>query len=171
MEQIDRALDVNLRAPIVLAHALAPAMVRRGRGHLLFMSSLSGKAATAGTLALQRDQVRPARLRARPCARTCTPAASASPRCSPASSATRACSPRRGSSSRRASAPRSPEDVARAVVSAIERNRAEVDVAPLSVRVGATFAGIAPELAAKVARRLGSENIAQEMEASQRSKS
>ncbi|HEX8714106.1 MAG TPA: SDR family NAD(P)-dependent oxidoreductase, partial [Solirubrobacteraceae bacterium] len=49
VEQIDRALDVNLRAPIVLAHALAPQMVARGRGHLVFMSSLSGKAATPGT--------------------------------------------------------------------------------------------------------------------------
>ena len=49
VEELDRALDVNLRAPIVLAHALAPAMVKRGSGHLLFMSSLAGKAATPGT--------------------------------------------------------------------------------------------------------------------------
>ncbi len=47
-EQIDRALDVNLRAPILLAHALLGAMVARGRGHLLFVSSLQGKAATPG---------------------------------------------------------------------------------------------------------------------------
>ncbi len=49
VEQIDKALEVNLRTPIVMAHELAPAMVRRGQGHLLFMSSLSGKAATAGS--------------------------------------------------------------------------------------------------------------------------
>jgi uncharacterized protein len=49
VQEIDRALDVNLRAPIVLAHALLPQMVARGRGHLLFMSSLAGKAATPGT--------------------------------------------------------------------------------------------------------------------------
>ena len=49
MDEIDRALDVNLRAPIAMAHALVPEMVRRGSGHLLFMSSLSGKAATAGS--------------------------------------------------------------------------------------------------------------------------
>ena len=46
MEQIDRALDVNLRAPILLAHALIPGMVERGRGHLVFISSMSGKVAT-----------------------------------------------------------------------------------------------------------------------------
>src|SRR5215471_17082475 len=41
--QIESALDVNLLAPIVMAHRLAPQMRERGRGHLLFMSSLSGK--------------------------------------------------------------------------------------------------------------------------------
>src|SRR6185312_14402239 len=46
VQEIDRALDVNLRAPIVLAHSLLPQMIGRGRGHLLFMSSLAGKAAT-----------------------------------------------------------------------------------------------------------------------------
>src|ERR1700757_3089399 len=49
VQQIDRAIDVNLRAPIVMAQALAPQMVDRGRGHLLFMSSLSGKTGTAGS--------------------------------------------------------------------------------------------------------------------------
>ena len=43
---------------------------------------------------------------------------------------------------------RSPEDVADAVVRAIERNRGEVDVAPVSLRAGAMAAGLAPDLAA-----------------------
>src|SRR3954466_13891688 len=43
-EEVDRALAVNLRAPMMLAKALSPRMVERGSGHLLFMSSLSGKA-------------------------------------------------------------------------------------------------------------------------------
>jgi short-subunit dehydrogenase len=46
LEQIDRALAVNLRAPIVLSRLLAPRMVRAGRGHLAFIGSMSGKAAT-----------------------------------------------------------------------------------------------------------------------------
>ncbi len=49
MVEVDRTLEVNLRAPIAMAHALAPAMVARGQGHLLFISSLSGKAPTAMT--------------------------------------------------------------------------------------------------------------------------
>ena len=50
MHEIDRALAVNLRAPIALTHALMPAMVARGRGHLVYISSLSGKAATPVSL-------------------------------------------------------------------------------------------------------------------------
>ena len=45
-EQIDRAIDVNLRAPIQLTRALLPGMIERGHGHLLYVSSLSGKVAS-----------------------------------------------------------------------------------------------------------------------------
>ncbi len=47
-EEIDRALDVNLRAPIALAKLLADPLARQGRGHLVFISSLSGKSAQPG---------------------------------------------------------------------------------------------------------------------------
>lgn len=47
-DQIDRSLDVNLRAPIMLARTLLPAMVARGRGHLVFVSSLAGLTALPG---------------------------------------------------------------------------------------------------------------------------
>jgi short-subunit dehydrogenase len=45
-EEVRRALRVNLEAPMLLAQALFPAMVERGSGHLVFISSLNGKAAT-----------------------------------------------------------------------------------------------------------------------------
>jgi short-subunit dehydrogenase len=45
-EQVGRALRVNLEAPMLMARALFPAMVERGSGHLVFVSSLSGKAAS-----------------------------------------------------------------------------------------------------------------------------
>src|SRR5207253_5382282 len=47
-QEIDRAIDVNLRAPMQLARALVPSMLERGTGHLVFISSLSGKMASAG---------------------------------------------------------------------------------------------------------------------------
>lgn len=45
LREVDRALDVNLRAPIVLARRLLPAMVERRRGHIVLMASLAGKVA------------------------------------------------------------------------------------------------------------------------------
>jgi short-subunit dehydrogenase len=45
-EELARALRVNLEAPMLLSRALYPAMLERGSGHLLFVSSLSGKTAS-----------------------------------------------------------------------------------------------------------------------------
>jgi short-subunit dehydrogenase len=45
-EGVKRALRVNLEAPMLLARALFPAMLERGAGHLVFVSSLSGKSAS-----------------------------------------------------------------------------------------------------------------------------
>ena len=45
-EQVVRALRVNLEAPMLLARALFPAMLEQGAGHLVFVSSLAGKAAS-----------------------------------------------------------------------------------------------------------------------------
>ncbi len=48
VDELDRALAVNLRAAMILAHALAPAMIRRKSGHMVFMSSLAGHLAAGG---------------------------------------------------------------------------------------------------------------------------
>src|SRR5215470_8415543 len=45
--QLHAMLDVNCRAPLLLAHALAPPMVGRGRGGIVLMSSLSGNVGSA----------------------------------------------------------------------------------------------------------------------------
>ncbi len=45
-EQLMRALRVNLEAPMLIARALYPSMVERGSGHLVFVSSISGKVAS-----------------------------------------------------------------------------------------------------------------------------
>ena len=65
---------------------------------------------------------------------------------------------------------RTPAQVAAAVIRAIESNRAEVDVAPIGLRLGATIAGVAPELAATVNRLAGAEKIAAELAEGQRNK-
>jgi short-subunit dehydrogenase len=65
---------------------------------------------------------------------------------------------------------RSPEQVGEAVVRGIERNRAEVDVAPLPLRAGAWVAGAAPALIAAVNRRAGSDRVAGALAEAQRDK-
>jgi hypothetical protein len=37
-----RVVDVNIRGPLIFTHALVPAMLARGRGGVVFMSSLAG---------------------------------------------------------------------------------------------------------------------------------
>jgi len=168
-EEIDRALAVNLRAPILLARLLAPALIARGSGHLVFVSSLSGR--TAGpqsslysatkfglrgfSLGLRQDLARhgvgvscvlPGFIRE---AGMFADSGAKLP-------------PGVGTST--------PDDVAAGIVRAIERDRAEVDVAPLAVRAGARLGGLAPALSASVQRRLGSHEVAESIGAGQRDK-
>jgi hypothetical protein len=51
---------------------------------------------------------------------------------------------------------KTPEDVARAVVKAIEQNRAELDVAPLPVRAGTVLSSLAPGPVGTIQRKFGS---------------
>jgi short-subunit dehydrogenase len=160
MAEIDRALDVNLRAPIALAHALVPGMTKRGKGHLLFMSSLSGKAATQGA-ALYNASKFGLRGFAGGLRADLKPSGVEVSAVFPGFIRDAGMFAEAEVKLPRGVGTRTPEDVADAVVRAIERNRAEVDVAPVTMRVGSVLAGLVPDLAAGVARRLGSDDIAQ----------
>jgi short-subunit dehydrogenase len=168
-EQIDRALRVNLRAPIVLARHLAPSMLTQKWGHLVFISSLAGKTAPQGSSiysatkfglrgfgqSLRSDLhgtgvgvsvvfpgfIREAGMFAD--ANVDLPGYV-------------------GTSS--------PDDVGNAVVVAIEHDRGELDVAPVRVKLGTRFATIAPAVSARLQRRLGSEKVAADMSAGQADK-
>src|SRR4029077_13506308 len=63
-----------------------------------------------------------------------------------------------------------PEQVADAVVRAIEQNRAETTVAPVAMRVGTVFGVLAPQLANAVSRRMGANDTAADLIEGQRSK-
>lgn len=153
-QEIERVVRVNLEAPIRTVRTVVPGMRERGSGHVVFVSSLAGKAATAKTalytatkaglrgfaIALRQDVagdgvgvttvcpgfVREAGMFAR------------SGRRPPMNLGTT-----------------TPEAVAAATVDAIERNRAEVDVAPLRQRLLANFAGRRPYLAARISGGAG----------------
>lgn len=165
--QIDRALDVNLRAPIQLARALAPAMVERRTGHLVFMSSTAGKVASPRSsvysatkfglrgfaFGLREDlhgtgvgvtTVFPGFIRD---AGMYHDSGVKLP-------------PYIGT--------RSPAQVAGAVIKGVETGRAEIDVAPLPLRAGGWMGGLAPAALAAIQRRLGGEKISEAFGEAQR---
>jgi short-subunit dehydrogenase len=151
--QIDRAVAVNLRAPIVLSRLLVPAMVEAGRGHIVHIGSLSGRVASPVTslynatkfglrgfaLGLRQDLhgtgvgvsiVEPGFVR------EAGMFADSGVKLPPG---TRTVSPAR---------------VAKAVVRAIERDRAEITVAPVELRLAGALGLVFPSIAARV-QRLG----------------
>jgi short-subunit dehydrogenase len=46
-EELTSVVDINLTAPMLLTHRVAPGMLERGRGHVVFISSLAGKSGPA----------------------------------------------------------------------------------------------------------------------------
>jgi len=149
-EQLAKALRVNLEAPMLLAQALEGPMLERGRGHMVFISSLSGKSATPlssvynatkfglrgfafglradldrlgiGVSIVSPGTIREAGMYADSGAKPI---------------------PGLGTGS--------PKQVAEAVVKAIERNKAEIAVAPIRQRVLAHFALATPGISVKIA--------------------
>ena len=165
-EQIDRMLEINLRVPIALARALAPAMIERGSGHMAFISSLAGKVASPSSSIYSATKfgLRGFALGIREDLRPHGVGVSV---VLPGFIRDAGMFADAGVSLPRGVGTRTPEQVAAAVVKAIERNRAEVEVASAGVRLGATFGLLAPELAATLSRRMGGERIAADLTAGQ----
>ena len=167
--EIDRALDVNLRAPMQLARTLIPPMVERGSGHLVFISSLSGKMASAGasvynatkfglrgfSFALNEE------LRGTGVGATTV---------FPGFIRDAGMFADSGAKLPPGVGTRTPDDVAKAVIRGIEKGRAEIDVAPLSLASGARLFGVAPGLVAGINRRLGADPLAEKIAEGQRDK-
>jgi short-subunit dehydrogenase len=158
-DEIERVLDLNLRAPIIMACQVARDMRAAGTGHIVFIGSLSSVAASeqsamysatkAGlrgfALSLRQDLhgsgvsvsiVLPGFVR-----QAGMFADVGEPRVRGVRTVT-------------------PEAVARGVRTAITRDRAEVFVAPQELRWGAVFASATPSLSARVQRRMGAHTIA-----------
>jgi short-subunit dehydrogenase len=159
-EEVKRALRVNLEAPMLLARALYPAMLEAGSGQLVFVASLSGKAASPRSsiynatkfglrgfaLGLRADLdphgigvslVSPGFIRD---AGMFADAGSKPP-------------PGMGTSR--------PEQVGEATAKAIERNKVEVTIAPLQQRAGAHLALISPSLSVKAQSGKAGQKAAQ----------
>ena len=169
VEELDRALDVNLRAPIVLSKRLSEGMVARGRGHIVLVSSLVGKSAQGGATLYSATKfgLRGFGLSLRD---ELADGGVGVSTVFPGFIAEAGMFHEAGVELPRFVGTRRPEDVAGAVVAAIERNRAEVDVAPLPVRVGAMVSGLVPETARRVQRRLGGGDVQSAIAEGQREK-
>jgi short-subunit dehydrogenase len=166
---LDSALDVNLRSPMVMARVLGEQMRDRGSGHIVFIGSIGGRISSAGgalysatkfglrgfSLGLREDLhgsgvgvsiVEPGFVRdAGMFADAGTP--------TPPGVRTS-----------------SPEDVARAVVRAIERNVGEIVVAPFEMRASSMLGVISPRLAARAQRLAGADKVAAKLSEVHRSK-
>ncbi|HET9073411.1 MAG TPA: SDR family NAD(P)-dependent oxidoreductase [Solirubrobacteraceae bacterium] len=164
--QIDTILEVNLRAPIALAHALVPGMLARGRGHVVFISSLSGKAASpaASLYNATKFGLRGFSLGVREDLHASGVSASV---VLPGFISEAGMFHDSGVKLPRGVGTKTPEEVADGVVRAIEQDRAEVVVAPLGLRLGTDLAGLAPQFSARMQRRLGGDRVARQMAAAQ----
>ena len=156
VEEIDRALTINLGSAIVLANRLLPGMLSRGSGHIVLIASIHGKLPTAlvsvynatkfglrgfglalgqelehtgvGVSVINPTFVRDAGMWAET-----------------------------GVAPHPLAGQVTPDQVADAVVRAIKENRREIDVAPLGARLAVSM----PRLVAPIARHLGATAVPQ----------
>jgi short-subunit dehydrogenase len=168
-EERDRALFVNLNAPVQLTHALVPGMLERGSGHLVYISSISGKVPAGGASLYSaskfglrgfafslHEELREKGIGV-------TTVFPGFIRDAGMFADTELKLPRGAGT-------RTPDQVAEAVLTGIATNRAEIDVAALSQRVGGRLFGPMPRLVAAAVRASGGEKLADAMAEAQRVK-
>lgn len=165
--RIDAALDVNLRAPILLARGLAPRMVARRAGHLVFINSLSGKVA-APRSALYSATKFGLRGFAQCLRQDLHGTGVGVSTIFPGFIRDAGMFAKSGATLPRGVGTRAPAEVAAAVVGAIETDRGEVDVAPVGLRLGALVGGVAPAVSEAMQRWLGADRVADAVARGQR---
>ena len=161
-EQVDRVIDVNLRSPIHMTHALLPGMLERGRGHLVYISSISGKVATpysslynatkfglrGFSFAMHED------LRGTGVGATAV---------FPGAVADAGMWADGGLDLPPGVKPSKPDEVADAVIEGIEKDKPEINVANPVERLGGILAGPAPRLVSFINRHGPTNKIAAEL--------
>jgi short-subunit dehydrogenase len=165
-ERVDDVLEVNLRAPLQLAHAFMPSMVQRGSGALAFVSSLSGKVASPGSslysatkfglrglaLGLHED------LADTGVGVTCV---------FPGFVRDAGMFHDSGAKLPKWIGMPTPQEVAEGLIGGIEKGRLEVDVAPLALQLGAKAGGLAPRPVGAIQRKLGGAAVASSLASGQ----
>jgi short-subunit dehydrogenase len=149
-EQLLKALRVNLETPILLARAVEAQMLERGSGHMVFISSLSGKSATplSSVYNATKFGLRGFALGLRADLDRLGIGVSL---VSPGTIREAGMYADSGAKPIPGLGTGSPKQVADAVVRAIERNKPEIAVAPVRQRVLAHFALATPGISVKIA--------------------
>lgn len=165
---IDRALEVNLANPIAMTRALLPTFLERRSGHFVYISSLSGKVGSKGAPLYSATKYG---LRGFAHALRCD-LYRTGVGCSvinPGFVRDAGMFADAGAKLPPGVGTVSPEQVAAAVVKAVRSNRAEIDVAPIGLRLGAIFGSLAPGISSVMQARLGA-GISTQMVEGQRHK-
>jgi short-subunit dehydrogenase len=157
-DEVSRAIRVNLEVPMLLARALYPGMVERGSGHLVFIASLAGKAASPQTSIYNATKfgLRGFALGLRA---DLAPKGIGVSLVSPGFIRDAGMFADSGASAMGLGTGR-PDQVGAAVVKAIERGRTEVSVGPLRQRALAHFALSTPALSARTQSGAAGQRIA-----------
>lgn len=166
-EELDAAIRVNLVSPAQTARALVPGMIARGRGQLVFISSINGLVAGPGTSIYSATKFGlrgfALGLRAELAEHgvgvtTVFPGFIRDAGMFAAS----------GAKLPLGVGTRSPDDVARGVIRAIERDPAEITVAALDQRLASFVGGVFPGLASFVGRSEMAKSLSREVAEGQR---
>jgi short-subunit dehydrogenase len=167
--ELGGALRVNLEAPMLLARAVEPAMLEKGSGHMVFVASLSGKSATplSSVYNATKFGLRGFALGLRT---DLDPLGIGVSIISPGTIREAGMYADSGADPLPGLGTGSPQQVADAVVKAIEQNKVEVAVAPVQQRFLAHFALASPAIAVKIAGGDAGQKAAANVAAGQKSK-
>jgi short-subunit dehydrogenase len=161
-EQLERAVALNVTAPLLLTHRLLPGMLERGRGHVVMIGSLAGHLypafqsvyATTKAAVVGLGRSLRAELRGSPVGVSVVSAIYVDEAGVYADNVTR-----HGLRSPRIVGTVSPERVARSVVRAIERDQPEVIAASRPIRPIFVLGSISPRLGDAILRWTGVDSM------------
>ncbi len=169
IEEIDRAIAVNLRAGIVLAAKLLPGMLGRKSGHMVFMSSIAGKLPSGGESMYNATKfgIRGFALALREELWATGVGVSV---ISPTFVSEAGMWAVTGLKPHPIAGEVSPAQVADAVWTAIAKNRREIDVVPLQLRTVLKLQALTPGVFATTARWMGATRSNEDLDERQRDK-
>ena len=162
IHHVDRAIAVNLRAGMVLARELVPPMLKRKRGHIVFMSSVAGKVPAAGVSVYNATKFGIRGFAHALREELIGTGVGVSVVC-PTFVSESGMWAETGLKAHPIAGEVTPAQVATAVYTAIAKNRAEIDVMPIQLKASLKMLAIAPNLFAAVARSTGASEANDEL--------